>query len=162
MFDISWSHILIVGTVAVVVIGPKELPATMRSLGRGINKLRRMAGEFQGQFNEAIKEANLEDVKKEFDVLRQSAASLTSVSSPLGLARNALTSSIFQEDPSKTTSSSSPTMSPLSASSSLSHAPIGASEKESTASSDKSPSVLAALEGVDIPSAFAPLAAFKR
>ena len=70
MFDIGWSELLIVGVVAVVAIGPKELPNTMRSLGRGVNKMRRMAGEFQGQFNQALKEANLEDVKKEFDVLR--------------------------------------------------------------------------------------------
>ncbi len=86
MFDISWSHILIVGTVAVIVIGPKELPTTMRSLGRGVNKLRRMAGEFQGQFNQALKEANLEDVKKELDTLRQSAAAITGITSPAGLA----------------------------------------------------------------------------
>lgn len=162
MFDISWSHILIVGTVAIVVIGPKELPATMRTLGRGINRLRRMAGEFQGQFNEVIKEANLEDVKKEFDVLRQSAASLSGAASPLGLARNALTSSIFQEDPPKAIASPATTMTPVPTASAIAHAPVATLESEATISSIRPSSVLAALEGVDIPSAFAPLAAFKR
>src|SRR6202000_3061288 len=106
MFDIGWSELLIVGVVAGVEIGPKELPNAMRSLGRGMNKLRRMAGEFQGQFNQALKEANLEDVKKEFDVLRQSAAGIGSVMSPMGVARNVLSSSMFPDDLSQ---SSTPT-----------------------------------------------------
>ncbi|WP_448952284.1 Sec-independent protein translocase protein TatB [Labrys neptuniae] len=148
MFDISWSHILIVGAVAVVVIGPKELPSTMRSLGRGVNKLRRMAGEFQGQFNQALKEANLEDVKKEFDVLRQSAATLTSVSSPAGLARNALKSSIFDSEP------------PLSPAVELPSA-IADSPAEPSIAAPIPSSLTAGLVGVVIPSAFAPLAAFK-
>jgi sec-independent protein translocase protein TatB len=158
MFDISWSHILIVGTVAIIVIGPKELPSTMRSLGRGVNKLRRMAGEFQGQFNQALKEANLEDVKKEFDTLRQSAAAITSVSSPAGLARNALSSSIFKEDPpfssSSDTASSAVTSSP--ATSSLPEPTV-----EPSIASPKPASLVAGLIGVEIPSAFAPLAAFR-
>lgn len=151
MFDISWSHILIVGTVAVIVIGPKELPSTMRSLGRGVNKLRRMAGEFQGQFNQALKEANLEDVKKEFDVLRQSAASIANVTSPTGIARNALSSSIFQEDP--PTSSAASATAPAMTS--------GVPEPVPSIASAKPASLVAGLVGVDIPSAFAPLAVFR-
>ncbi|CAM5766758.1 hypothetical protein LMIY3S_01929 [Labrys miyagiensis] len=158
MFDISWSHILIVGTVAVIVIGPKELPATMRSLGRGVNKLRRMAGEFQGQFNQALKEANLEDVKKEFDTLRQSAAALTSVSSPTGLARNALSSSIFKDDALLTPVSSSALAAPAQSITSVSDT---VSVPEHSIAAAKPASLVAGLVGVDIPSAFAPLAVFK-
>lgn len=159
MFDISWSHILIVGTVAVIVIGPKELPATMRSLGRGVNKLRRMAGEFQGQFNQALKEANLEDVKKEFDTLRQSAAALTSVSSPTGLARNALSSSIFKDDALLDTPvSSSALAAPAQSITSVSDT---VSVPEHSIAAAKPASLVAGLVGVDIPSAFAPLAVFK-
>lgn len=150
MFDISWSHILIVGAVAVVVIGPKELPSTMRSLGRGVNKLRRMAGEFQGQFNEALKEANLEDVKKEFDTLRQSAATLSSIGSPAGLARNALKSSVFDSEPPLSPAAIAPVLE------------AGAATASDPSIAGPSPSPLASkLVGVEIPSAFAPLAAFK-
>jgi sec-independent protein translocase protein TatB len=160
MFDISWSHILLVGTVAVVVIGPKELPATMRSLGRGVTKLRRMAGEFQGQFNQALKEANLEDVKKEFDTLRQSAAALTGVTSPAGLARNALAGSIFKEDPLL----DAPVNSSALGSTPMTSLAQGAEAKpvsEPPAASSKSVSLVAGFAGIDIPSAFAPLAVFK-
>ncbi|WP_413987854.1 Sec-independent protein translocase protein TatB [Labrys okinawensis] len=159
MFDISWSHILIVATIAVVVIGPKELPATMRSIGRGVNKLRRMAGEFQGQFNQALKEANLEDVKKEFDTLRQSAAAISSVSSPAGLARNALSGSIFKEDPLL----DAPVSSSALATPATSIAPIAESKTapEHSIAAPRPASLVAGLAGVEIPSAFAPLAVFK-
>jgi len=65
MFDIGWSELLIVAVVAVVVIGPKELPRALRALGHWVSKARRMAGDFQRQFNEAIREAELDDVKKQ-------------------------------------------------------------------------------------------------
>jgi sec-independent protein translocase protein TatB len=70
MLDIGWSELLVVAVVAIVVVGPKDLPPMMRALGRTLSKMRKMAGEFQGQFNEALKEAELDDVKKSFDELR--------------------------------------------------------------------------------------------
>ncbi|MCK0198849.1 Sec-independent protein translocase protein TatB [Ancylobacter sp. 6x-1] len=70
MFDIGWSEMMLIGVVALVVIGPKELPAVLRTVGQGVGKLRRMAGEFQGQFREALREAELdglrEGLKKDF------------------------------------------------------------------------------------------------
>ncbi|QIB35631.1 Sec-independent protein translocase protein TatB [Ancylobacter pratisalsi] len=63
MFDIGWSELLVVGIIALIVIGPKELPRVLRTLGQSVGKLRRMAGEFQGQFNEALREAELSDLK---------------------------------------------------------------------------------------------------
>ncbi len=65
MFDIGWSELLIVAVVAVIVIGPKDLPRALRALGHWTGKARRMAGDFQRQFNEAIREAELDDVKKQ-------------------------------------------------------------------------------------------------
>src|SRR5215213_473081 len=67
MFDISWGKLVIIGVVALIVIGPKELPAVLRTLGQWMAKIRRMAGEFQGQFNEAMREAEMADLKKQFD-----------------------------------------------------------------------------------------------
>lgn len=65
MLDIGWSELMVIGIVALVVIGPKELPGVLRSVGVMIGKLRRMAGEFQGQFQEALREAELSDLKKD-------------------------------------------------------------------------------------------------
>lgn len=66
MFDIGWSELLVIGIVALVVIGPKELPGVLRTVGQMVGKLRRMAGEFQGQFQEALREAELDGLKKGF------------------------------------------------------------------------------------------------
>ena len=71
MFDISWSEFLLIGVVALIVIGPKELPAVMRTLGQWTRKIRGMATEFQNQFQEAIREAEMADLKKEVDDLAQ-------------------------------------------------------------------------------------------
>lgn len=70
MLDIGWSELLIIGVVALVVVGPKDLPKLLRLVGQWIGKMRRMASEFQGQVNEAIREAELEDVKKTVDDLK--------------------------------------------------------------------------------------------
>lgn len=77
MFDISWGEFLIVGVVALIVIGPKELPGVIRSVGRGMAKLRAMASDFRGQFDDALREAELHDVKKEFDAFKDQATGLS-------------------------------------------------------------------------------------
>jgi sec-independent protein translocase protein TatB len=73
MFDIGWGEFLVIGIVALIVIGPKELPGVLRTLGQGMSKIRRMASEFQGQFNEAMREAEMHDLKKEVDELSAAA-----------------------------------------------------------------------------------------
>jgi sec-independent protein translocase protein TatB len=67
MFDISWTEFLLIGVVALVVIGPKELPAVMRTMGQWTRKVRGMATEFQNQFQEAMREAEMADLKKQVD-----------------------------------------------------------------------------------------------
>jgi sec-independent protein translocase protein TatB len=67
MFDIGWSELLLIGIVALVAIGPKELPTVLRTLGQWMAKLRRMATEFQNQFHEAMREAEMADLKKQVD-----------------------------------------------------------------------------------------------
>ena len=74
MFDIGWGEFVVIGTVALVVIGPKELPGVLRMIGQWIGKARRMASDFQGQFNEAMREAEMEDVKKAFDDIKETAS----------------------------------------------------------------------------------------
>lgn len=70
MFDIGWTEMLVIAVVMIVVVGPKDLPKMLRTFGRTTAKLRAMAGDFQKQFNEALKEAELDDVKKSVDSLR--------------------------------------------------------------------------------------------
>ena len=70
MFDLAWSEIALIAVVAVVVIGPKDLPDAVRGVARGIQKLRRMAGEFQGHLDEVVREAKLEDVRDQIRDIR--------------------------------------------------------------------------------------------
>jgi sec-independent protein translocase protein TatB len=67
MFDISWTEFLLIGVVALVVIGPKELPGVLRTLGQWTRKVRGMASDFQNQFHEAMREAEMADLKKQVD-----------------------------------------------------------------------------------------------
>lgn len=67
MFDIGWSELVVIGVVALIAIGPKELPGVLRMIGQWMGKARRMAADFQGQFNEAMREAEMADIKKSFD-----------------------------------------------------------------------------------------------
>jgi sec-independent protein translocase protein TatB len=78
MFDIGWSELLVIAVVALVAIGPKELPTVLRTLGQWMTKLRRMASEFQNQFHEAMREAEMADLKKEVDNLNDAAKGFTS------------------------------------------------------------------------------------
>lgn len=70
MFDIGWTEMLVIAIVMIVVVGPKDLPKMLRTFGKMTTKMRSMAGDFQKQFNEALKEAELDDVKKSVDALR--------------------------------------------------------------------------------------------
>lgn len=80
MFDIGWSELLVIGIVALVVIGPKELPGVVRSIAQNIAKLRRMASDFQGQFTDAMREMELHDLKKDAEkLLSDTTASLDPV-----------------------------------------------------------------------------------
>jgi len=73
MFDIDSGKLLIIGIVALVVIGPKELPGVLRQVGLALGKVRRMAAEFQGQFMEAMRESELEELKKDVQKMSDSA-----------------------------------------------------------------------------------------
>jgi sec-independent protein translocase protein TatB len=64
MFDLGWSELLVVGAVALVVLGPKELPNALRTVTNLTKSARRLAGEFQSGINEIVREAELEDARK--------------------------------------------------------------------------------------------------
>jgi sec-independent protein translocase protein TatB len=77
MFDIGWSELLLIGIVALIAIGPKELPGALRTLGQWMAKIRRMAAEFQGQFQEAMREAEIDQLKKDMDDMAAKAKDYT-------------------------------------------------------------------------------------
>ena len=78
MFDIGWSEIAVIAVVALIAIGPKELPGVLRMVGQWMGKARRMAADFQGQFQEAMREAEMADLKKTFDEVKEAASGLGS------------------------------------------------------------------------------------
>ena len=78
MFDIGWSELVVIAVVALIAIGPKELPGVLRMVGQWMGKARKMAAEFQGQFQEAMREAEMADIKKSFDEVKDAATGFAS------------------------------------------------------------------------------------
>ena len=76
MFDIGWSELLVIVVVAIVVVGPRELPKLMGTFGHYAGKLRRAASDFQRQFNEAMRETEIAEVKQAMEAVRAETASL--------------------------------------------------------------------------------------
>jgi len=90
MFDMSWGEIMVIGAVALIVIGPKDLPKALRTVGNMTGKIRRMAAEFQGQFNEAMREAELDDVKQQLQGMNSEVSSLNKGFNPIQTIRDEL------------------------------------------------------------------------
>lgn len=152
MFDLSWGELLLIGGVAVVVMKPQDIPGALHTFGQQVAKLRRMASQYQGQFQEAMREANLDEVKKDFDEIRQATSSIRSSLTPAGFVgsqvRNTLTSTA-----SETTGSLNDIRTSLSASPSATSSSTPLANEESDLQND---------EDVEIPSAFALNPAFRR
>ena len=64
MLDIGWSEMMLIAVVAIMVIGPKELPRALRTIGQGIGKARAMTRDFQSSVNDMIAETELEDLRR--------------------------------------------------------------------------------------------------
>jgi sec-independent protein translocase protein TatB len=95
MFDIGWSELVVIAVVALIAIGPKELPGVLRMAGQWIGKIRRMAADFQSQFQEALREAEMEDLKQQVDEIKESATrDLTAHFDPLKSVRDEIDSSL--------------------------------------------------------------------
>jgi sec-independent protein translocase protein TatB len=79
MFNLGWGELVVIGIVALIAIGPKELPTVLRTLGQWMGKVRRMANEFQGQFQEALREAEFADLKKHADDISSSVSEFSNI-----------------------------------------------------------------------------------
>ncbi|AIC27029.1 Sec-independent protein translocase protein TatB [Rhizobium etli bv. phaseoli str. IE4803] len=64
MFDIGWTELLVIAVVLIVVVGPKDLPPMLRAFGKMTQRARKVAGDFRAQFDEALREAELDDVRQ--------------------------------------------------------------------------------------------------
>lgn len=71
MFDIGWTELLFLGVLAILVVGPKDLPRMMRVVGRYVGKARAMAREFQRSFDDMAREAELEELKQQVTQLKK-------------------------------------------------------------------------------------------
>jgi sec-independent protein translocase protein TatB len=69
MFEIGWTELLLIAVVAIIVIGPKELPGLLRGFGRTMAKLRRSADDFRRQFDESVRESGYDDIRRDFHAM---------------------------------------------------------------------------------------------
>src|SRR5262245_46942237 len=141
MFEIGWGELLLIGVVALIAIGPKELPTVLRTLGQWMNKLRRMASVFQNQFHEAMREAELTDLKKQVDDMTSQAQSYASFD-PVAEVRRELDSaqqqieSAMADEPTAAPSAAPAGAAPATAPSTDVAAPSSAPSEPATADAD--------------------------
>lgn len=72
MFDLGWSKLIIIAMLAIVVVGPKDLPALLRTIGKFVSQIRRQADEFRRQFDEAMRETELDQIRKDVEEIKSS------------------------------------------------------------------------------------------
>src|SRR5580698_1429983 len=84
MPDFSWTHILILLVVALVVVGPKDLPRLMHMLGQWAGKARRMANEFKKSFDDMARQEELDKLRLELDELRKTQINVPDLNQPIG------------------------------------------------------------------------------
>jgi sec-independent protein translocase protein TatB len=108
MFDFDAGKLIVIGVVALIVIGPKELPRVLRQLGQAYSKMRRMAADFQGQFMDAMREADLDDIKKDLQAVGD-AAKIDVAFNPIAEIKQQVTSAI-EGEPKAVTSGEAPAL----------------------------------------------------
>ena len=98
IFDVGWGELVLIGVVALIVFGPKELPVVLRTFGQYMTKIRRMAAEFQSQFQEAMREAEMAELKQHFDTIQDAAKGIGSLD-PASSIANPIESAAAEKPP---------------------------------------------------------------
>lgn len=102
MFDIGWSEMLILGVVALIVIGPKELPGALRTFAYWMKQARKMAREFQSGVDDMIRHAELDEAKKAVeDARRTISKQIDDAVDPTGEVKQALKDNPMADNPVK-------------------------------------------------------------
>ncbi len=140
MFDLGWGELVVIGIVALIAIGPKELPTVLRTLGQYMAKVKRMASEFQGQFQEAMREAEFADLKKQADDLTSSVTDFSSID-PMADVEKEMKSAFEPNEPAKVESATTETAAAETTT------PTPAPEAEAAATPDATPPAPAAAAG---------------
>ncbi len=99
MFDLAWGELAIIGLVAVLVLGPKELPGAMRTMAKMMRKMRSLTSELQGHMNEIVREAELDEVRQSIKKLSTTnlQSELTKAVDPTGELQNTLSKPLLDE-----------------------------------------------------------------
>ncbi len=115
MLDIGWSELLVIAVVMIVVVGPKDLPKMLRAFGKATGKLRATANEFRTHFDEAMREAELDEVKKTIDGVKQydPRKTVTDIFEPVRSAGDDLRASLNNASPKPEETPAVPMDSPL-------------------------------------------------
>jgi sec-independent protein translocase protein TatB len=108
MFDFDAGKLIVIGVVALIAIPSKDLPRVLRTLGQFTGKMRRMAAEFQGQLSEALREAELADLKKEFDETNRKIMETTGAFDPMTQVRKQIVRTVEGEQRAKSGGGSKP------------------------------------------------------
>ena len=98
IFDVGWGELVLIGVVALIVFGPKELPVVLRTFGQYMTKIRRMAAEFQSQFQEAMREAEMAELKQHFDTIQDAEKGIGSLD-PASSIGNPIESAAAEKPP---------------------------------------------------------------
>src|SRR5665647_166886 len=98
MVGLGWGEVVVIGIVALIAIGPKELPTVLRSAGLWMGKIRRMAAEFQGQFQEALREVEISDLKKQAEEMTSSVTDFSNFD-PMANAQKEVERAFMPEPP---------------------------------------------------------------
>jgi sec-independent protein translocase protein TatB len=144
MFDIGWSELVVIAVVALIAIGPKELPGVLRMVGQWMGKARKMAAEFQGQFQEAMREAEMADLKKSFDEVKEAATGFTGGNIMSSLQKDVSESLRIDDIDKPAISTDTPAISPDGAA-------ISNSDTPAISNSDTPAVAEAAHPGIDLP-----------
>lgn len=115
MLDIGWSELLVIAVVMIVVVGPKDLPKMLRAFGKATAKLRATASEFRTHFDDAMREAELDEVKKTIDGVKQydPRKTVTDIFEPVRSAGDDLRNSLNNASPKPDETPAVPMDSPL-------------------------------------------------
>lgn len=145
MLDLGWSELFVIAVVAIIVVGPRELPGMLRNVGKFVGQMRRMAGEFQRQFNDALKDAELDEVKKDIESVRNAASKATAAGvaasvNPMKAAADSIKDAVDKPDTNQDIGSETETE-------------TGATEETGSASEAKTDTAAAPLKPATTPSA---------
>jgi sec-independent protein translocase protein TatB len=139
MFDIGWSELMVVAVVAVLVVGPKDLPRMLRAFGSTVGKMKKMAGEFQSQFNEALREAEIDDVRRQVEALGDPVSDIRRELQSADRVGREIKDELTKTGPSSSTATPQPVMTPMALPGAALAEPVEAADAAKSAPVDDKP-----------------------